>query len=72
VQKTKRYKFYLLFLLTSELVTISNIPDIIDVNLLIELLSDLGVSVQKINANTYSFKADNIDIDFFKLFRIQK
>jgi UDP-N-acetylglucosamine 1-carboxyvinyltransferase len=51
-------------LLTSELVTISNIPDIIDVNLLIELLSDLGVSVQKINANTYSFKADNIDIDF--------
>lgn len=50
-------------LLTSETVTISNIPNILDVNLLIELLHDMGVQVNKIDDHTYSFKADNVDED---------
>ncbi|MGI4749372.1 MAG: UDP-N-acetylglucosamine 1-carboxyvinyltransferase [Janthinobacterium lividum] len=53
-------------LLTAEKVTISNIPDIKDVNKLIELLSDMGVLVEKITADTYTFQASNINQDFFK------
>ena len=49
-------------LLTSEEVIISNIPDIIDVNKLINLLSSIGVKVKKINQNKYSFKAENINL----------
>ena len=49
-------------LLTSEEVVISNIPDIIDVNKLINLLSSIGVKVKKINQNKYSFKAENINL----------
>src|SRR5579871_6177905 len=52
-------------LLTSEKVTISNIPDIKDVNKLIELLGDMGVQVNKLAPYTYSFEAKNIDLDFF-------
>lgn len=48
-------------LLTEETVTISNIPDILDVNLLIELLHDMGVQVNKIDNHTYSFTAKNVD-----------
>ncbi|HNX07967.1 MAG TPA: UDP-N-acetylglucosamine 1-carboxyvinyltransferase, partial [Bacteroidales bacterium] len=51
-------------LLTPEKVTISNIPDIVDVNRLIGLLADLGVEVEKIAPDTYTFKADNIDLDY--------
>jgi UDP-N-acetylglucosamine 1-carboxyvinyltransferase len=51
-------------LLTKEEVIINNIPDIIDVNKLINLLSTLGVKVNKIKKGSYSFKADNIDVDF--------
>ena len=50
-------------LLTDEEVVISNIPDIRDVNLLIEILSDIGVTVKKQSEDTYSFKADNIDLE---------
>jgi len=53
-------------LLTDQKVTISNIPDIKDVNKLIELLGDLGVEVEKIGSDTYSFRAKNINLDFFK------
>ena len=53
-------------LLTSEEVVIEKIPDIRDVNLLIELLGDLGVKTHRIDAETYSFKADNIDLDYLK------
>lgn len=53
-------------LLTSDTVTISNIPDIIDVNLLIELLSDMGVSTQRKDRHTCVFKADNVNIDFLE------
>ncbi|MXV15578.1 UDP-N-acetylglucosamine 1-carboxyvinyltransferase [Hufsiella ginkgonis] len=52
-------------LLTAEKVTISNIPDIKDVNKLIELLGDLGVKVDKLSKDTYAFEAANIDLDFF-------
>lgn len=51
-------------LLTPEKVTISNIPDIRDVNKLIDLLKDLGVKVERISPDTYSFQADQIDIDY--------
>jgi UDP-N-acetylglucosamine 1-carboxyvinyltransferase len=51
-------------LLTSETVTISNIPDIRDVNKLIELLQGLGVHVERISADTYTFRADNVDLDY--------
>ncbi len=53
-------------LLTDEEVRISNIPDIRDVNLLIELLADIGVKVTRENTDTYLFKADAVDIDFLK------
>jgi UDP-N-acetylglucosamine 1-carboxyvinyltransferase len=51
-------------LLTKEKVTISNIPDIRDVNKLIELLGDIGVKVERVNTDTYSFQADNVDLDY--------
>lgn len=51
-------------LLTSEKVTVSNLPDILDVNNLISLLGDMGVKVSKEGVGTYSFCADNIDIDY--------
>ena len=47
--------------LTAEPITISNIPDIVDVNLLIELLEAMGVSVEKIKEGEYRFQADKID-----------
>lgn len=50
--------------LTDAAITISNIPDILDVNLLIELLQDMGVKTEKLQTGTYRFKADNIDIDY--------
>jgi UDP-N-acetylglucosamine 1-carboxyvinyltransferase len=52
-------------LLTEEVVEISNIPDIKDVNKLIELLGDLGVSIQRLNKDTYRFQAKDINLEFF-------
>ena len=51
-------------LLTPEPVTISNIPDIRDVNKLIELLRDLGVKVGKLASDTYVFQADDVNLDY--------
>lgn len=51
-------------LMTSEVVTIHNIPDIVDVRMLIELLQDLGVVVTKHNANSYSFQAKNVNLEY--------
>ncbi|MDD4778506.1 MAG: UDP-N-acetylglucosamine 1-carboxyvinyltransferase [Fermentimonas sp.] len=51
-------------LLTKEEVVIENIPNILDVNNLIELLRDLGVEIRKTGSGTYSFKAEQIDISF--------
>jgi UDP-N-acetylglucosamine 1-carboxyvinyltransferase len=53
-------------LLTEEKITISNIPDIKDVNKLIELLGDLGVEVNRLSKDTYEFTAANINLDFFQ------
>ena len=53
-------------LLTKEKVKIENIPNIKDVNLLIDLIKGVGVNVNKINENSYSFEAKNIDISFTK------
>lgn len=51
-------------LLTPEKVTITNIPDILDVNLLIELLEDIGVKTNRVKRDTCIFQADEIDVDF--------
>ena len=51
-------------LLTPEAVTISNIPDIRDVNKLIDLLGSMGVQVEKLNDDTYRFQANEVDIDY--------
>jgi UDP-N-acetylglucosamine 1-carboxyvinyltransferase len=51
-------------LLTPEKVTIKNIPDILDVNLLIELLNEMGVKVERVDRHTCIFQADNIDMDY--------
>ena len=51
-------------LLTDETVRITNIPDIVDVNKLIEILGDFGVRVAKNGPGDYSFTADAIDVDF--------
>lgn len=51
-------------LLTPEKVTISNIPDILDVNLLIELLEDMNVKVERPSRDTCIFQADNVNIDY--------
>jgi UDP-N-acetylglucosamine 1-carboxyvinyltransferase len=53
-------------LLTPEKVTISNIPDIRDVNKLIYILSELGVKVDKISPDTYTFQADELDLDYLE------
>lgn len=51
-------------LLTPEKMIIRNVPDIVDVNKLIDLLRDLGVKVEKLGAEEYSFQADNVDMDY--------
>ena len=53
-------------LLTPEPVVIKNVPNIIDVNKLIELLNDFGVLVTKIDGSTYKFEASNINLDFLE------
>lgn len=51
-------------LLTPEEVIMENIPNIRDVNILIDLLRDLNVEVNQLDESTYSFKADNVDINY--------
>ncbi len=53
-------------LLTAEPITISNVPDIRDVNKLIELIRDLGVSVERTAPDTYIFKAENVNLDYLE------
>ena len=53
-------------LLTSEEVTISNIPDILDVNNLIQLLRDMGVKVSKTDFETYTFQADFVNLSYLE------
>lgn len=53
-------------LLTPEKVTISNIPDIIDVNKLIGLLQAMGVKIEKVEKGTYIFQAKEVDLEYLK------
>jgi len=53
-------------LLTSEKVTISKVPDIRDVNKLIELLAFMGVKVEKIGQESYTFQADDVDVNLLE------
>ena len=53
-------------LLTAEKVTISNVPDIIDVNKLISLLQTMGVKVEKVEKGTYIFQAKDIDLAYLE------
>ena len=53
-------------ILTDKKVTIHNIPDIIDVKRLINLLSKLGVNIQKIKTNSYSFQSNKLNLDYLE------
>ena len=53
-------------LLTAEEVTVHNIPDILDVNNLIQLMRDMGVNVSKKGIDTYSFQAANVDFAYLE------
>ena len=51
-------------LLTPEEVRMENVPNIRDVNILIDLLRDLNVTINQLDESTYTFKADNVDVDY--------
>lgn len=59
-------------LLTPEKVVISNIPDIVDVNKLIDLLKDLGVKIEKTGHEEYTFQADNVNVDYLNSAEFRK
>jgi UDP-N-acetylglucosamine 1-carboxyvinyltransferase len=59
-------------LLTPEKVVISNIPDIVDVNKLIDLLRDLGVKIEKTGHEEYTFQADHVDVDYLNSAEFKK
>jgi UDP-N-acetylglucosamine 1-carboxyvinyltransferase len=59
-------------LLTPEKVVISNIPDIVDVNKLIDLLRDLGVKIEKSGHEEYTFQADQVDVDYLNSAEFKK
>ncbi len=59
-------------LLTPSKVTISNIPDIRDVNKLIFILGELGVKVEKLGPNKYSFQADELNLDYLESLQFKK
>lgn len=53
-------------LLTAEEVVMENIPDILDVNNLIQLLRDMGVKVNRLGKESYSFKADQVNLEYLR------
>ncbi len=59
-------------LLTPEEVTIHNIPDIVDVNKLISLLENLGVKIQKKKKGSYTFRADDVNLDYLQSDRFKE
>lgn len=59
-------------LLTPEKVVIQNIPDIVDVNKLIDLLRDLGVTIEKTGHEEYTFQADHVDVDYLNSAEFKK
>ena len=62
--KNEALQVLCLVLLTDEKVTIHNLPDILDVNKLIQLLENLGVKIQKLAKGSYTFQADDINMDY--------
>ncbi|WP_282036744.1 UDP-N-acetylglucosamine 1-carboxyvinyltransferase [Saccharicrinis aurantiacus] len=58
--------------LSPEEITISNIPDIVDINNLIDLLEDIGVKINRISRDVCSFKADKIDLDYLQTIEFRK
>ncbi len=59
-------------LLTDEPITISNVPDILDVRNLIHLLSEMNVKVTKIDDTTFTFQADDVDIEYIQTEKFRK
>jgi UDP-N-acetylglucosamine 1-carboxyvinyltransferase len=59
-------------LLTPEKVTISNIPDIRDVNKLIEILGNLGVKIQKLSKGVFTFQSDDLNLDYLESEKFKK
>jgi len=59
-------------LLTASKITISNIPDIRDVNKLIFILGELGVKIEKLDRNTYTFQADDINLKYLESIDFKK
>ncbi len=59
-------------LLTPEKVVIDNIPDIVDVNKLITILSNLGVKIQKLGKGKYSFKSDALHLEYLESEQFKK
>ncbi|SFU66220.1 UDP-N-acetylglucosamine 1-carboxyvinyltransferase [Pustulibacterium marinum] len=59
-------------LLTDKKVTINNIPDIIDVNKLIDLLGNLGVKIQKKKQGSFIFQADDVDVNYLQSEQFKK
>ncbi len=53
-------------LLTSEEVVVNNVPDILDVNNLIQLMRDMGVAVSKMGIDSYSFKAEHVNMGYLE------
>ena len=53
-------------LLTAEPLEINNVPNIIDVNLLIELLKEMNVKIEQLGANSYRFQADDVDVEYLQ------
>ncbi len=53
-------------LLTSEAIEIKNVPNIIDVNLLIELLKEMNVKVEQTGTNSFRFQADDVDVEYLQ------
>ena len=53
-------------ILTKEEVIMENVPNILDVNNLIQLLKDIGVKVKKLAPNKYSFQADEINLEYLE------
>ena len=66
VAKNEALQILCAVLLTEDEIIVENIPDIKDVNLLINLLDGIGVDVKKINDTTYKFKSNNIDLTYTK------
>ena len=60
----KPFKSLCATLLTSEPIIVNNIPNILDVNKLIQILTNLGVEIEKNSEGSYRFRSNNINLDY--------